>query len=418
MRLADPAGRGEKIAENCSRKPPARLFFQDMSPLPLTPLPAIGGRLALFALLLLLSFLPPSSLAADTPGIPLIDVTDLYHPYQDPGDNFDLVAAYGFPEIDLRAVILDATQSIRAGKIDPGFIPVIQLNYIFDRNVPYGVSPFRKMQSPADKLLDVPAFQQSGIQLILDTLRRSKQKVHIVSFGSARTIAAAYNREPALFSKKVARIHLSAGGAPKGALEWNVLLDPNAIVCLLRSHLPIDIYPCSSPVNIPNPKVDTCGSYVLGKHNTYWLLPDLGFIASMDPHLRRYLAYSFTRASRSDFLGAIDDPATDAAIPTFTSRRHHVWETSVWQGITGRKLVSRDNAGYRLLPDANPGDKVITESLRPCSVQVEDNGSYRWDFNHPSKNFRIYERQDPQADQKALREALPALYQSFKPKTR
>ena len=99
--------------------------------------------------LLFLTFFPifisPVSAASK---IPLIDVTDLYHPYQDPGDNFDLVAAYGLPEIDLRAVILDSTQPFRDGKldpefgsvfgkpgqyipqprIDPGFIPVIQLN--------------------------------------------------------------------------------------------------------------------------------------------------------------------------------------------------------------------------------------------------------------------------------------------------
>ena len=45
--------------------------------------------------------------------IPIIDVTDLYHPHQDVGDNFDLVAAYALPEVDLRAVILDAHDSFR-----------------------------------------------------------------------------------------------------------------------------------------------------------------------------------------------------------------------------------------------------------------------------------------------------------------
>ena len=39
--------------------------------------------------------------------VPLIDITDLYHPPQDPGDNLDLIAAYALPEVDLKAVILD-----------------------------------------------------------------------------------------------------------------------------------------------------------------------------------------------------------------------------------------------------------------------------------------------------------------------
>ena len=52
---------------------------------------------------------------------------------------------FGLPEIDLRAVILDATEEFRqpianpdkpeqsdhAGPRDPGIIPVTQLNYIF-----------------------------------------------------------------------------------------------------------------------------------------------------------------------------------------------------------------------------------------------------------------------------------------------
>ena len=69
-----------------------------------------------------------SSLPAETSGagsgprlIPLIDVTDLYHPHQDLGDNFDLIAAYALPELDLRAVILDCTEPFRQPVAkDPG----------------------------------------------------------------------------------------------------------------------------------------------------------------------------------------------------------------------------------------------------------------------------------------------------------
>ena len=45
--------------------------------------------------------------------IPVIDSTDLYHPPQDPGDNVDLIMPFALPEIDLRAVILDATEEFR-----------------------------------------------------------------------------------------------------------------------------------------------------------------------------------------------------------------------------------------------------------------------------------------------------------------
>jgi len=124
-------------------------------------------------LLTVLLALPGASHAAEP--VPVIDVTDLYHPHQDVGDNFDIVAAYALPEIDLRAVILDCTEPFRQpvakdpgpglfpdarGPREPGFIPVWQLNFAFGRNVPCATIPFNRMKSPGDKMLDAPPFQQ------------------------------------------------------------------------------------------------------------------------------------------------------------------------------------------------------------------------------------------------------------------
>ena len=121
-----------------------------------------------------------------TKKIPVIVVTDLYQPCQDPGDNFDLITQFALHEIDLKAIILDCSEPFRrpiaydAGKVlypdrdgprDPGFIPVCQLNYIFGRNVPVAAGPFSSMKNRDDKMLDVPAFQQQGIELILKNVK-------------------------------------------------------------------------------------------------------------------------------------------------------------------------------------------------------------------------------------------------------
>jgi pyrimidine-specific ribonucleoside hydrolase len=342
--------------------------------------------------------------------VPVIDCTDLYHPHQDVGDNFDLVAAYALPEIDLRAVVLDVTEKYRQppeGPRDAGFLPVIQLNAIFGRNVPCAVTPYAPMKSPADRMLDAPPFQQFGIGLILSTLRQSEEKVDILSFGSARAVAVAFNREPELLRAKVRRIHLCAGASSPDFLEWNVVLDPHAIVRLLRSDLPIAIYPCATKD----------GPFAYGPHNCFWRLTNLQFIAQMHPKLRSYLAFAFGRSTRMDFLRALEEEPPAELLARIGGTSHNVWETAVWAQAAGRRIVRRAEGHYRIIPASEvlPADKVLPNELRPCRVEVHDNGAFRFELTDGPTNFLIYDRGNPQENEAALREALPALYLSFKP---
>lgn len=353
--------------------------------------------------------------------VPVIDVTDLYQPFQDPGDNFDLVTAYALPEIDLKAVVLDVHDSFRKavsdhpvlhdsdhnGPRDAGFISVLQLNYIFNRSVPAAAGPFTPMRSPEDKMLDIPGFQQQGVELILKVLRESPEPVSILSFGSVRPIAVAYNRDPELFHRKLAGIYLSAGSSSPGYLEWNVALDTKAAVRLLRSDLPIDIFPCASKD----------GPFSYDPHNSYWSLPDLQFVNRMAPKLRRYLDYAFGRKCRCDFLRAIDEDIPESEEIEAYSHPHHVWETAVWMAVSGRVLVRHANGSYQILPATrvSSGDKLLPNRLEPCLLHVSDDGSFTFDLASKPSNFRIYDRQDPRESETALREALPQLYLSFHP---
>ena len=248
----------------------------------------------------------------------VIDVTDLYHPYQDPGDNVDIIAPYAMEEINLKAIILDVTDNFRwpvtqddsgefsdnSGPREMGIIPVNQLNMIFDTDVPCAAAPFQKMKSPDDKMLWAPKFQQQGIDLILKTLRESKEKTDILVFSSLRPVAAAYNRKPELFRDKVGVIHICAGSANSNFIEWNINLDRNAAVCLFRSDLPIYIYPCAGEKS----------PYDLSCYNTYWKLENMNFIKNMPERLKSYLQYVMTRSARMDFLRAVEEPADEAVL--------------------------------------------------------------------------------------------------------
>jgi len=352
--------------------------------------------------------------------VPIIDVTDLYQPFQDPGDNFDLVAAYALPEVDLKAVILDAHGPFRKavsdhpilhdsdknGPRDPGFISVLQLNYIFNRNVPFAAGPFTMMESPEDKMLDVPGFQQQGVDLILKVLRESPEPVTILSFGSARPIAVAYNRDPQLFHRKLRRILLSAGSSSPGYLEWNVALDPNAAVRILRSDLPVDIYPCATKD----------GPFSYEPHNSYWKLTDLHFVEQMDPKLRRYLDYALGRVCRCDFLRAMDEDSSTENTE-FHSHPHHVWETALWIDVSNRRLVRHSDGSFDIVPADRilPTDIEMVNRLQTVSLNVAGDGTFTFTASAAKSNFRLYDRDDPKLNEKALQQALPKMYLSFRP---
>ena len=156
--------------------------------------------------------------------IPIIDITDLYHPYQDPGDNFDILTAYALPEIDLKAVLLDVTEEYRRQRQpdtsngseielrEPGIIPVAQCNYIFGKSVKYGIGAFERMKTEYDRLEKCSKFMNAS-DVLIEVLRDTNEPVHILCFGSLRILAAAYNREPELLKEKIARIHVSAGSS-------------------------------------------------------------------------------------------------------------------------------------------------------------------------------------------------------------
>lgn len=364
-------------------------------------------------------------------GKAVIDVTDLYHPFEDPGDNLDLVQAYSLPEVDLRGIVLDITDPFRLpiadhpvlwhdpnGPREPGIVPVSQMNALFSRNVPYAYGPFTAMRSLTDPMTDVPRIQQAGIELILATLQQSDTSVEIVSFGSARTIAAAFNREPELFRRKVARIHVSAGAATRNyemgqseahnqipGGEWNVALDPLAFIRLMRSDLSIALYPCA----------DVDGAFAYGEHNTYWNLPDLHFIREIEPRLRNYVIFALGRMLRADFLRCLNGSLDEADAQDRINRVHHVWETAIWLIVSGRKVVYREGA-WRIVPGAQvrDGDRILKNNLRFCTLSVREDGRIAYRLTEEKTNTLIFERGDPHEYEQALRQALPEWWKSFR----
>jgi len=187
-------------------------------------------------------------------------------------------------------------------------------------------------------------------------------------------------------------------------------LDPHAVVCLLRSNLPIAIYPCAVGEKEGGP-------FGYGPHNSFYKTPNVQFIQQMDPRLRRYMAYAFGRVIRSDFLRAMEEDFPGELTAKVYSQPHNVRETGTWVQVSNRRLVRRADGHYRIIPgeEIRSTDKVIPNDLRLCRLKVRDDGIFTFDLTDQPSNFSIYDRGDPYENERAFAEALAELYMSFRP---
>lgn len=379
----------------------------------------------LTCLLVFILCLGCSPAAQDAGQTPVVVISDLYSPGQDVGDNFDILTPYALDNIDLKAVVFDVTDDFRMVSREnpilrePGFTVVQQLNYLFDVDVPCGCGPFTALRSETDTKEDVPHYQTRGIDLLFDVLENSDRPVHIVSTGSCRPLAVAYNRNPELMcSDKVAAVHIAAGSTSDEFMEWNIALDSLAASRVFKSDMNIILYPCATED----------GPFARNENNAFWALRDLDFVLEMEPVLRNYIIYQLLSLDRPDFLSYLEIPLPDEHAEALKDRsvdewygsggRHYVWETAVWQQVADLHLVSHPDGNASLLPSdcIASDDAVFEEGLRYVELSVKDNGLFTYRYTDKPTRARIYYRKDPWENEILLNLALPNLYKNFKSK--
>lgn len=194
----------------------------------------------IFTLLAATSFLALSGPGAAPNRYPIIYSTDLYYTIADIDDHFDAAVLLKSPELDIKGVILDNHLYPSDGET-----VMAKLMEYAHRRAPVvkGLGNYQ-LRSFEDKGLYVD--EQGGVELILKTLRESREKVSLMAVGSMTDFAVAYLREPALLQQKVSNVYIVAGFAESPTQEYNVKLDPKAYVVLMRSKLPIIWIPCDS----------------------------------------------------------------------------------------------------------------------------------------------------------------------------
>ncbi|MEI7936513.1 MAG: nucleoside hydrolase [Verrucomicrobiota bacterium] len=335
--------------------------------------------------------------------VPVIYCTDLFHPHDDPDDHFDLATLYAMPELDIKGVVLDQG---RKQLERPGRIPVSQMNKITGRNVPAAIGLADPLKSPDDQALDQPAQFQGAVELIIQTLRASARPVCIAALGSVRDVVCAFNREPGLFRTNVAMVLAFIGEASDGKfLEYNVGLDPQAFVGLMRSGLPVYWVPCFDG-----------GLWQNRGHASFWRASQRALLEGATPEGIQYFIYALEKESAEPlaFLSRPVEPERQARL--FAGTRN-LWCTAVLGVMSGREVVFDGSKWTSVLPQSNraaavAGQKPLFE-FPEVEILVSDAGTVSCGKGPGSHKVRRFEVRDSAQYEQGMVEATTALLSSL-----
>ncbi len=335
--------------------------------------------------------------------VPVIYCTDLFHPHDDPDDHFDLATLYAMPELDLKGVVLDQG---RKQLERPGRIPVSQMNKITGRNVPTVIGLADLLKCPDDQALDQPAQFQGAVELIVRTLRASARPVCIATAGSVRDVVCAFNREPGLFRTNVAMVLAFIGEASEVKFqEYNVGLDPQAFVGLMRSGLPVYWVPCFDG-----------GLWQNRGHASFWRASQRALLEKAAPEVIQYFIYALEKetAEPLGFLSRDVEPERRARL--FAGTRN-LWCAAVLGVMSGRKVVFEGGRWLCVAPLSSPAASVAGRKplfgFSEAEISVNDTGVVSCGVGPGSHKVKRFEVRDSASYEQGMTEATAALLSSL-----
>ena len=207
-------------------------------------------------------------------------------------------------------------------------------------------------------------------------------------FGSlARDVAAAYNRQPGLFRDKVRSIHGFIGEASEPAhREWNVQLDPQAFIRLLRADVPFFWIPCFDG-----------GSFTNHGHASFWRITQGEVLDQAPPPLQRYFLYMLREAT-NDALPYLAQPTSAADRDWMMRGPRNLWCGALLGLAVGRPLLQ-------------DGQEFV--GFSPVEVSVDDHAVVRYGPAPGSRSVMRFEIKDRAKFAAAATRATAQLLQSF-----
>jgi len=351
--------------------------------------------------------LSPAALKAPRP---LVHVTDLFRPHDDPDDHWDLATAYALTsrgDLDLLGILTDNPANLRSVYKDacsPDVAAVAQLNYLTDRAVPVATGTIWPGRLGEKVREDNLPKDLRGVTMLLDILRRSPRPVAITVVGSCQDVAIAGKKEPRLFSEKCAGIYLNAGcGSPNPELqklgdevEWNVHLNRGAYATVFELPCPVYWLPCFNTF---------ANTAITGEYGANWSFQQKEVLSHLSTRAQVYFAYVLNKESGINWLSYLLDSQNKSVVEKYYEEIRGMYSTASFVHAAG-KTVTREGEMVSL---DEAGDRAVYEFI-PIEVRCDENGITAWQKAKGPTDRHLFHIRDmdkyPRAMANALRSTL------------
>lgn len=304
--------------------------------------------------------------------IPVVYCTDLFHPHVDPDDHFDLACLYAIRQLDVKVIILDQGRNQQQR---PGSVAVRQMNTITGREIPWEIGLADSLARPDDTGAGQPKEYQGGVERILKILAESDRPVSIVTIGSIRDVAAAFNRQPDLFRQKLGRLMIFIGEASApGFIEYNVGLDVNAFRRVMESGLPVYWVPCFDG-----------GVWQNHGRASYWKATQAELLGEVPKRLMNYFIYALTKSAEDPIL-FLDRPITSEQASGILGLDRNLWCTVIFGDLADMKILESNKRFSLADKDDNHGNTVELFRFEDIRCTVDERGVVS---TSPTGNLRI-----------------------------
>ncbi|RWB94140.1 MAG: hypothetical protein EOS61_03000 [Mesorhizobium sp.] len=321
--------------------------------------------------------------------IRLLHQTDLFRPYVDPDDHWDLACVYalaGSGQLELGGVLIDFPPAESPSR-SPDVTGIAQLSYLTGLPVHVAVGSSLPYTDDRRALAALPKRDRAGAEFLLNYLRDSEGPAYISIVGSCRDLAVAAKLDPNLFRDKCAGIYLNAGtGHPEvskqGGMEYNVEINAAAYVAAFDIPCPIYWMPCFETWR------SVYDDRKVGRYGTYYRFKQSDILEKLSPVLQSYFTYSLEARTDARYLQPLLAPENDLLGYLTLRAERDMWCTAGFFHMVSQAV---DKAGNII---ASSNEKEAIFGFRPVEIKCDANGVTTWKDAGAESNRFLFEVKD------------------------